>query len=247
MNALKAASFEALRAKADARAGASEALDRRHVLPIGKEAIDRALPDGGLPRGCVVEVTSRLGLGRATSFALAACAAAQRHAKLRSGDERTVGAWCAFLDPWGTLHAPGAARVGVDLDRLLVLRPPAEAIGRVAIRAASSRAFSMVVADVKAIDPRAERALPLERWINTVRRIAIAIEGSDTSVLLLTDASVPRSAALPAAMRLELDVLLSRHPSSLRPPVAGRHVGIPTLRVAKDRHGRVSGPMEIAS
>lgn len=191
-----------------------------------------------------MEVTSRLGLGRATSFALAACAAAQRLAKLRSGDDRTIGAWCAFLDPWATLHAPGAARTGIDLNRLLVLRPPMDAIGRVAIRAASSRAFSMVVVDTSALSGQLSggRAPAMERWINTVRRIAIAIEGSDTSVLLLTDASVPRSATLPVAMRLELDVVFKRgvDPSSLRRI-------IPTLRVAKDRHGRVSGPMEIAS
>lgn len=295
--ALKAASFEALRAEADVRAGArsrlddakgeavSERLDRRSVLPFDIAAIDDALPDGGLPRGSVIEVTSHFGLGRATSFALAACAAAQRLAKLRSGDDRTVGAWCAFLDPWGTLHAPGAARVGVDLDRLLVLRSPVDAIGRVTVRAASSRAFSMIVVDTKAFDPRhaaaaegqargATRAPSMDKWVNTVRRIAIAIEGSDTNVLLLTDASVHRAAALPVALRLELDVTAAPSGSSLpadprshavrslpRPPVfpsAMQELRTPprpreplrpiqTLRVAKDRRGRVSGPIAIAS
>ena len=114
--AVKTASFEALRAKADARSTVGEELfGRTSVLPLGIPAIDQALPDGGLPRGAVVELTSIHGLGRATSFTLSACAAAQRLSKLRSRDDETVGVWCAFLDPRGTLHESGVARAGVDL------------------------------------------------------------------------------------------------------------------------------------
>lgn len=239
--AVKTASFEALRAKADARSSVGEELfGRTSVLPLGIPAIDQALPDGGLPRGAVVELTSIHGLGRATSFTLSACAAAQRLAKLRSGDVRTVGAWCAFLDPWGTLHAPGVARAGVDLDRLLVIRPAPEAIARVAVRAASSRAFSMIAIDTQPLDLRAPKRL--DPWTNVVRRIAVAIEGTDSTVLLLTNSAAPRSIALPTAMRLELDVS-ARSWKNPADPVRP----IPTLRVAKDRRGRVSGPIAIAS
>lgn len=245
------ASFEALRAKADARAGSPDALDGQPVLSLGIAAIDDALPDGGLPRGSVVEVTASLGLGRATSFALAACAAAQRLAKLRSGNDRTVGAWCAFVDPWVTLHAPGAASAGVDLDRLLVLRPSVDALSRVAIRAAASRAFSVVVVDTSELLGHGGRARPKDNLVNVVRRIAVAIEATDTSVMLLTDASTPRAAPLPTAMRLELDVIARRGellrgeadgPRSLRAPRP-----LQTLRIAKERRGRVSGPIAIAS
>lgn len=248
--ALKIASFgvtlEALRAEAEARSGGS--VEGPSVLPIGLPAIDEALPDGGLPRGAVVELTSNLGLGRATSFALSACAAAQRIAKLRSGNDRTVGAWCAFLDPSGTLNAPGVARAGVDLDRLLVVRPSFDAITRVAVRASSSRAFSMIAIDTtSAGGPRqvamapsrmaarqmAPRQMGADRWTTVVRRIAIAIEGTDTTVLLLTDSAITRSAALPTAMRVELDV--TSREKGARPT--------PTLRIAKERRGRVSGPI----
>src|SRR5687767_6270495 len=83
-------------------------VERPKALPLGTgtvgltttlAAIDEVLPDGGLPRGAVVELASASGLGRATTVALAACAAAQREARLRSGDPATVGAWCAFIDP----------------------------------------------------------------------------------------------------------------------------------------------------
>ncbi len=262
--AVKIASFEALRAKTDARSTASQELlpesqSGPSVLSLGIPAIDQALPDGGLPRGAVVELTSNLGLGRVTSFALAACAAAQRLAKLRSGNDRTVGAWCAFLDPSGTLNAPGVARAGVDLDRLLVVRPSIEAITRVAVRAASSRAFSMIAIDTEAPrPPRGERGrgagraeLAPERWTNVVRRLAIAIEGTDTTVLLLTDSAIARSAALPTAMRIELEVIERERISTLheihtRHPVQSLHP-VQTLRIAKERRGRISGPIAIAS
>jgi hypothetical protein len=248
--AVRTASLEALRARAGELSSKLQfsalepgGLEETSVLPFGIPAIDQALPDGGLPRGAVVELTSNRGLGRATSFALSACAAAQRLAKLRSGDDRTIGAWCAFVDPWRTLNAPGVAHAGVDLDRLLVVRPSVEAITRVAVRAASSRAFSMIAIDT--LDLR--RSSRIDKWTNVVRRMAIAIEGTDSTVLLLTDSSAPRSVVLPTALRIELDVIAR---DSLRgdpgaPPRDGRPIS--TLRIAKDRRGRVSGPIAIAS
>jgi len=45
---------------------------RARVLPVRFGGLDEALPDGGLPRGAVVELAAPYGLGRATSIALAA-------------------------------------------------------------------------------------------------------------------------------------------------------------------------------
>lgn len=197
------------------------------------------LPDGGLPRGAVVELASPRGLGRATSFALAAVAAAQREARARSGDARTVGAWCAFVDPWSSLHAPGLVQRGVDLTRLLVVRPSLEALARVAVRIVESQAFSVVVIDTvgtpgQGVGAQAlEERVRLERWGTVVRRLAMAIEHRSTTVLLLTDALAARPMPLPVATRIELrrrfeptDVL--------------------SLRVAKERHGRVGEAIDIA-
>src|SRR6187399_2305544 len=88
--------------------------NRAKALPLGLCSVDAALPEGGLPRGVVVELSAPQGLARATTIALALCASAQADARHRSDDD-TQGAWCAWLDPTGTLFAPGAVRAGVDL------------------------------------------------------------------------------------------------------------------------------------
>jgi len=222
--------------------------ERAKALPlrIGAANLSEVLPDGGLPRGAVVELASARALGRATSLALAACSAAQAEARLRSGDPCTVGAWCAFVDPWSTLHAPSVVRAGVDTSRLLVVRPPIEALARVALRIAQSRAFGMIVIDTAGV-PGAELSLEgavasvrLDRWVNIVRRLALAIERTDTSVVLITDAGSPRAMPLPVAMRLELERELPSDASE----AAGE--GRWFVRVAKERHGRVGMPIAIA-
>src|SRR4051794_39852832 len=88
------------------------AAPRAKVLPLGGFALDEALPDAGLPRGAVVELSAPRGLARATTIALAACASAQAEARLRGSGASTVGAWCAWLDPGASLFAPGAAAAG---------------------------------------------------------------------------------------------------------------------------------------
>jgi hypothetical protein len=202
---------------------------RAKALPLGLRQIDEALPDGGFPRGAVVEVASPYGLARATSLALAACASAQAEAKLRGGDE-TASAWCAFLDPARTLFAPSVARAGVDLERLLVVQPAAEDLARVAARIAASGAFAVVVIDLAGV-PGQKSPQRLDRWVNTVRRLALAVEGSETSIVLLTDAHAQRSTPLPVALRIEVDRAST-----------DRLV----LRVAKDRRGRIAAAASIA-
>jgi recombination protein RecA len=201
--------------------------------------IDDALPDGGLPRGAVVEVASPYGLGKASSIALAACAAAQAAAKLRGG-EGTPGAWCAWLEltppgPAGSAHqttlfAPAVARAGVDLARLLVIRPTAGDLARVAARAAQSLVFAAIVVDLAGV-PGFRVDARLDRWVNPVRRLAMAIEGTETTVILLTDVLAPRALPLPVAMRIELE----------RPKVDRLR-----LSIAKERRGRVANAVPVA-
>ncbi len=202
---------------------------RAKALPLGLWQVDEALPDGGFPRGAVAEISSPYGLARATSLALAACASAQAAAKLRAGDETTA-AWCAFLDPARTLFAPAVARAGVDLERLLVVQPAAEDLARVAARVAASGAFAVVVIDLAGV-PGQKSPQRLDRWVNAVRRLALAVEGTETSVVLLTDAHAPRSMQLPVALRIEIDRAST-----------DRLV----LRVAKDRRGRLAAASSVA-
>jgi recombination protein RecA len=198
--------------------------------------LDVALPDGGLPRGAVVEVASPYGLARASSIALAACAAAQAEAKLRGG-EGTPGAWCAWLEPAGSgaahetsLFAPAATRAGVDLARLLVIRPTPADLARIAARTAQSHVFAAIVIDL-AGTPGHKVEARLDRWVNPVRRLALAIEGTETTVLLLTDVLAPRALPLPVAMRLEIE----------RPALDRLR-----LTVAKERRGRIAKAVPVS-
>src|SRR4051812_30594506 len=66
-------------------------------LVLGWPEVDAMLPGGGLPRG-VIELSSPHALGGATSMALTA---------IRAAHARDARAWCAWVDPEGSLHAPG--------------------------------------------------------------------------------------------------------------------------------------------
>jgi recombination protein RecA len=192
-------------------------------LSLAWPGLGDVLPDGGLPRG-VVELTSPRALGGGTSVALAA---------VRAGQARAPAAWCAWIDPEGTLHAPGVFASGVDLARMLVVRPPRSQLGRVAVKLVGSGAFEVVVVDADPIpgarstaEELRPKASKTRAWAPEVlvRKLALAAEPGGTTVLLLTDASRPRAAAWPVALRLELG-----RPSRSRLVV----------RVGKDRRGRV--------
>lgn len=188
-------------------------------LPFGLPELDAVLPDGGLPRGAVVELCATGEGALGTSLSLRACAQAQAEARARGASTP----WCAFVDPSGTLYGPGVLAAGVELSRLLVVRPPPPALSRVALRLAESQAFAVVVIDLAGVV--GERvAAALGAWPRVVRRLAMAIEGTGHSVLLLTRAADRRPLPLPVAQRIELT-----RPSAEKL----------TLRVAKDQRGRV--------
>jgi hypothetical protein len=204
------------------RIGVAEAISgEQGVLRLGWPELDEALPDGGLPRG-VVELAAPRALGGGASISLAAIRAAQA---------RDPRAWCAWIDPEGTLYAPGVAGAGVDLARLLVVRPPRAEIGRVAVKVAAARAFDVVAVDLDpvpgAIVAGGEPARPASKkrgWPPDVlvRKLALLAAEGGATILLLTDSTAPRAVPWPVALRLEI----ARAPESI------------ALRVAKDRRGR---------
>jgi recombination protein RecA len=189
------------------------------------------LPDGGFPRGSVVELASPANLGHGVSIALAACAASQQES-LRAGRDK---AWCAFLDPDHTLFGPAVQERGVALDRLLVLRPPRQLLTRVAVQVAAARIFSVIVIDVSSVPGASARENhrfeSMETWSKVARRLALSLEKTPTTLFLLTRAEAHRPLALPVAMRLELEKI---EPSRL------------TIRIAKEKFGRVTSPRQIA-
>lgn len=204
------------------------------VLSLGVPALDAVLPHRGLVRGSVIELQVQGAGSSATSFALYACRAAQRaagheqarHERRKLASARSFDAqrpWCAFIDPSASLFAPGVARLGVDLERLLVVRPEVDAIERVAVRIAEAKAVSLLVIDLRGA--LGEVPVSIQRWPRTVRRLALAVKHIGTCVLLITPATRCASLPLPVAMRLELS--------------RGRADSF-DIRVGKERGGRVS-------
>ncbi len=91
-----------------ARARPFVAAGDRRLLVEGM--LGELLPAGGVQRGSTVAVEGAPGSG-STTVALAIAAAAT-----------SAGEWAAVVDPGGTLGARAAAEVGVELERLAVVR-----------------------------------------------------------------------------------------------------------------------------
>jgi hypothetical protein len=196
---------EALLAQLGSRVHLANAAQTVRSLALEWPELDALLPDGGLPRG-VVELAAPHACGGATSVALAA---------VRAGQARGKKAWCAWVDPEGTLHAPGVIAAGVELERMFVVRAPRAGLARAALKVVASGAFEVVAIDLDA-PPRAEML---------VRKLALAAEPSGATVLLLTDSTRPRPVPWPVSLRLELS----------RPDLYTLSV-----RVARDRRARVT-------
>lgn len=193
---------------------------------VPEEELDwkQRLEQGQLLTGGVVELCCDGGLALGTSIALRACVRVQEETKKLSGSS----AWCAFVDPTGSLYAPGVQAAGVDLSRLLVVRPDKESLSRVALRLAESRVFPLVVVDLMGM-PGAEVEPQLGAWVRVVRRLSLAVNSSARGVVLLTDKNAPRPLPLPVSQR----IMLSR--TSVRQL---------DIHVSKDQRG---GPLRKAS
>ena len=199
------------------------------TLQVGPP-LSAALPEGGFPRGSVIELASPGNLGHGLGVALSAFSASQE-ASAGAGEM----AWCAFLDPDQTLFGPAVQASGVCLERLLVVRPPRHLLAKVAVRVALSRIFSVIVVDVAAVpgatSSQQHRFEAMAAWSKVARRLALAVEKTPTTVFLLTRTEARRTSALPVAMRIELE---------------NGDDGNLLVRIAKDRLGRVTSPYKIA-
>jgi protein ImuA len=89
---------------------------RGGAVACGVAAVDALLPGGGFPRGALSELAGGPASGKsAVALGLLASVGA--------------GELVAWVDGHGELYPPAAAARGVDLERLLVVRPPAPAVG----------------------------------------------------------------------------------------------------------------------
>lgn len=116
------------------------------VVPTGSLSLDIALGVGGLPRGRVVEIYGPESSGK-TTLALSAIAQAQKQ-----------GGTAAFIDAEHALDPAYAARLGVNVDDLLVSQPDTgEQALEITDMLVRSAAVDVVVVDsVAALTPKAE-------------------------------------------------------------------------------------------
>jgi recombination protein RecA len=116
------------------------------AIPTGSISFDLALGIGGFPRGRVVEIYGPEATGK-TTLALHVIAEAQKR-----------GGQAAFIDAEHALSPSYAARIGIDIDNLLISQPDfgeqALEIAEVLVR---SGAVDVIVVDsVAALVPKAE-------------------------------------------------------------------------------------------
>lgn len=116
------------------------------TVPTGSILIDQALGVGGLPRGRVVEVYGPESSGK-TTLTLHAIAMAQR-----------AGGTCAFIDAEHAMDPDYAAKVGVDVDELIISQPDyGEQALEIAEMLVRSGAVDLLVIDsVAALVPKHE-------------------------------------------------------------------------------------------
>jgi recombination protein RecA len=126
--------------------GQKDAAIKIGSIPTGSIAFDLAIGIGGFPRGRVVEVFGPEATGK-TTLALHVIAEAQRR-----------GGQAAFIDAEHALDPPYAAKVGVDIDNLLISQPDYGEQGlEIAEVLVRSGAVDVVVVDsVAALVPKAE-------------------------------------------------------------------------------------------
>ncbi len=116
------------------------------VIPTGSLALDAALGVGGYPKGRIIEIYGPESSGK-TTLAIHAIAEAQR-----------TGGIAAFIDAEHAFDRFYAAKLGVDVDELLISQPDnGEQALEIADQLIRSSAIDIIVIDsVAALTPKAE-------------------------------------------------------------------------------------------
>ena len=162
-------------------AGAKFAVD---TIPSGSLALDIALGVGGMPRGRVIEIYGPESSGK-TTCALHVAAEAQR-----------AGGIAAYIDAEHALDPTYAAKLGVDIDNLLISQPDTgEQALEITEALVRSGAVDVVVVDsVAALVPKAEIegemgdshvGLQARLMSQALRKLAGAISQTRTCVVII--------------------------------------------------------------
>ena len=123
-----------------------EKIDNVEVIPSGSISLDVALGVGGYPKGRIIEIYGPESSGK-TTLAIHAIAEAQKN-----------GGIAAFIDAEHAFDRFYAAKLGVDVDNLLISQPDnGEQALEIADQLIRSAAVDIVVVDsVAALTPKAE-------------------------------------------------------------------------------------------
>jgi cell division inhibitor SulA/protein ImuA len=165
----------------------ASAAPARPVWSTGKSSLDARLPGGGWPTASLIEVLlDETGLGEVQLF-LPALVACQR--STQAGSEAP---WLVWIAPPHEPYAPALAQQGIELGRLLVVRPSTatEALWA-AEQALSSGVCAAVLLWLKGTD---------DRWL---RRLKLAAEAGGSLGVLFRPAR-HRFESSPANLRLSL-------------------------------------------
>ncbi len=162
----------------------SEGIVEVVVIPTGSIGLDVALGVGGYPRGRVIEIFGPESSGK-TTLALNAIAQAQK-----------AGGSAAFIDAEHALDVSYAAKLGVNVNELLISQPDTGEQGlEVTETLVRSGALDIVVIDsVAALVPRAEiegdmgdslPGLQARLMSQALRKLTAAISKSQTTVVFI--------------------------------------------------------------
>jgi len=153
-------------------------------IPTGALALDAALGIGGVPRGRIVEIYGPESSGK-TTLALQIVAEAQR-----------AGGVAAFIDAEHALDPVYAARLGVDIDEILISQPDTgEQALEITDMLVRSGAIDVIVVDsVAALVPRAELegemgdvtvGLQARLMSQAMRKLAGSLSKSNTTCIFI--------------------------------------------------------------
>jgi recombination protein RecA len=166
------------------RLGSDHVLEGIQVIPTGSLSLDIATGIGGYPRGRVIEIFGPESSGK-TTLALNAIAQAQK-----------MGGIAAFIDAEHALDVSYAARLGVNVEDLLISQPDTgEQALEVAETLVRSGAVDIIVIDsVAALVPKAEiegdmgdahMGLQARLMSQALRKLTAAISKSLTTVIFI--------------------------------------------------------------
>lgn len=166
------------------RLGAEQVSEGIGVIPTGSLSLDIATGVGGFPRGRVIEIFGPESSGK-TTLALNAIAEAQK-----------MGGIAAFIDAEHALDVNYAAKLGVNIEDLLISQPDTgEQALEVAETLVRSGAVDIIVIDsVAALVPKAEiegdmgdahMGLQARLMSQALRKLTAAISKSMTTVIFI--------------------------------------------------------------